>query len=227
MIKRLINCIYPKKCIICNKFTDSKLYICSKCMPTIEPISANTCRKCGLTKEHCECNKYVYHFTSIIAPFKNDGAAKAAMYNIKYHGMKEGTAFFSDYMAQLVNKKYKNINFDYAVSIPTSRSSKRQRGFDQAELICKSTAKKLNLPYLKKCLLLNRTPRSQHTLSANDRFLNTKDLYSINPKYDLSDKTILLMDDIKTTGASLDEAAKTLLLYGAESVYCVTALVTE
>ena len=66
--------------------------------------------------------------------------------------------------------------------------------------------------------------KSQHNMPFDERFQNVKGMYSFN--YRIEGKTILLVDDIKTTGASLDECAKQLLLAGAEHIYCITGLVT-
>ena len=86
MFQKLINIVYPNRCIICGDFTKSALNICDECTPKIEIITETTCKKCGLPQKACECSRFTYHFKALTAPFINDGAMKSGIYNLKFKG---------------------------------------------------------------------------------------------------------------------------------------------
>lgn len=227
MFKNILNAIYPTRCIICKDFTKSSFYICDECMPKLEIITKTTCRKCGLLKENCECNRFIYHFKGIVSPFFNEDAAKAAFYSFKFHGAIDASKFFSNYMAQFIKKRFKNIQFDAVIAIPMTKIATLDRGYNQAEVLAKDIANILNLKYHKGALKKIKKTKIQHEQFLEQRFLNIRNVFDVSSSFNPKDKTILLIDDIKTTGASLDEASRILLLNGAKEIYCATALITK
>ena len=121
---------------------------------------------------------------------------------------------------------YSKISFDCVTDVPLHRKSLRKRGFNQSQLLAKDLALKLNLEYksiLKKVVDNN----IQHKESAKNRKMNVYGAYDLKKGVNVDGKTILLVDDIKTTGATLNECAKMLLLGGAEEVYAITYSVTK
>ena len=92
-------------------------------------------------------------------------------------------------------------------------------------LLMSRIAKLLNLPFYDNILGFRKRKKLQHKIPFNERFKNIKDVYYV--KTPLKNKTVLLVDDIKTTGATLSECAKELLAAGSNRVYCVTGLITE
>ena len=176
MFKNILNAIYPTRCIICKDFTKSSFYICDECMPKLEIITKTTCRKCGLLKENCECNRFIYHFKGIVSPFFNEDAAKAAFYSFKFHGVIDASKFFSNYMAQFIKKRFKNIQFDAVIAIPMTKIATLDRGYNQAEVLAKDIANILNLKYHKGALKKIKKTKIQH-----EQFLEpeVKDKYPV------------------------------------------------
>ncbi len=226
LIKKLTCCVYPEKCINCGAFCESG-NICSKCSPLFEPITKPTCDLCGLTKENCECKKSIYRFKGIAAPFINENAAQTALYNFKFNGYISAADFFASYMVQTAKLKFKNITFDYCFAIPMSKISELARGYNQAELLAERVAKALEIKYIKRALIKTKNTSTQHELTKEERFSNLIGAYKLKPNINVKGKTVLLVDDIKTTGATLDEATKVLLIKGAKAVYCLCAAITE
>jgi ComF family protein len=167
----------------------------------------------------------VFHFKSAVAPFKNDGIAKTAMYRYKFKRTPGAELFFGREMAKTVRSVYYDISFDGVAFVPMHPRRQMKRGFNQAEQFARVLADIMGLKLYDKLLSAKYSKVTQHSSSLKERFANVKDAYTFNHK--VTGKTILLVDDIKTSGASLDACAKQLLLAGAENVYCITGLVTD
>lgn len=217
--------LYPNKCICCGKILDEDKQICSLCRHWIERVDAKKrCLVCGYDKRHCRCKSNVYHFKGMVAPFYNAGLAQRAFYQYKFTPKKHYASYFSAKMADTVRKELANIKFDCICVVPTSGKTIRQKGFDHAGLLAKQLGELLGLPV---CDVLVRLKggKPQHTLSLKERFLNARGRYTF--KKHINAGRVLLVDDILTSGATLDECSRQLLFAGADEVYCVTALITD
>lgn len=226
VFKTIINAIFPQRCISCGEIIGKGEFLCEYCFAFIERIDfAKVCERCGLPKSKCECMRRVFHFNSVIAPFVNDKIAKAAMYRYKFQRLNVCSGFFAAEMAKTVKIFYKDKQFDGITSVPMHTLKKLKRGFNQSEELAKGLSKMLGIPLYDNLLSVKYTSKKQHNMPLKDRFQNVKGKYHYN--YKVTGKNILLVDDIKTTGATVDECAKQLLLAGANAVYCVTSLISE
>ena len=117
-------------------------------------------------------------------------------------------------------------NFDYYTSVPTHKSKIKKRGYDQTRLIAVNAADLYKCKY-KKLLIQYKSNKSQKGLSAKERRKNVKDIYKISEKYNVQGKTILIIDDVVTTGSTLSACADILLQNGAKAVYCATITYTK
>ena len=215
---------YPRRCAVCGDLIPAGDLLCAKCAKEIHLISEEFCTKCGNLKQNCECKKFVFHFAGCASAFRNRDAAQKCMYDFKIFGKLDRSRFLAIAMAQCVRRRFSGVAFDCVCCVPMFPKKKRAKGFNQSEILAKALAKQLALPYVPKALQQVKAGLSQHTLNARDRFDNVKGLYACAGNF--SGKTVLLVDDIKTTGATLDECARQLRLAGAKAVLCVTALVS-
>lgn len=221
----IANALFPCKCYSCGRIIGEDEHLCEYCYEMLEYIETNKhCIRCGAYKKNCECNNRVFHFERVVAPFINDGVAKNAMYRYKFGRISSNTDFFAEEMAKTVRMVYNDINFDGIVYVPMHPLKKLRRGFNQSQLLANGLSKILKLDIFEDLLSCKYNKKSQHDMPFNERFQNIKGMYNFN--YRIEGKTVLLVDDIKTTGASLDECAKQLLLAGAEHIYCITGLIT-
>ncbi len=221
----LYSVFFPKTCAVCGKIIDENEALCDNCYELIErcdPIER--CLACGVKKSECQCKYRIYHFDACIAPFINIGVARRALYAFKFHRKLTFSEYLYKYMSLCVKNEYRDISFDGICFVPMSAKKKAKRGYNQSEILAEGMAKILGLP-LYNVLSAKHNKFSQHKLTLKQRFKNVKGLYSV--KGSVRGKRLLLIDDIKTTGATLDECSKQLLLAGADGVYCVTALMTE
>jgi len=222
--------LYPKQCVCCNDIIDENEELCDNCIRNIERVDdTKRCIKCGLLKGNCGCKIYVYHFEGCVAPFFNRGLAKRGAYSLKFKKREHVAEFFAREMAKTVRSQLSNIDFDVICYVPSTWRSYSKRGFNQSYLLAWHLSKILSIPLLKGAIKCKLLLSFQHKLNREKRFKVTRKKYYFSKHIaaDLKDKKVLLVDDIKTTGATLDECSRQLLFGGARSVFCVTALVTE
>ena len=127
-------------------------------------------------------------------------------------------------MAECVKTDFKDIEFDFICYIPFTTSQKIQRKYNQSELLAEKLSKKLNIPLSNIMVKLFDT-NSQHKMNLKYRAGNVFGVYDVKEKVDVTGKTILLVDDVRTTGATLNDCARILKIRGAEKVYCTVAVV--
>lgn len=225
LLNEILKVLYPKKCVSCGEIIDEDEFLCDQCFHSIESVDhTKHCRACGFDKKNCLCSYRVFRFAGIVSAFLNESIAQKAYYAYKFgHKMHYGQ-FFAERMSLSVVKGYHGIKFDYICAVPTSLRSKMKRGFDHSDIICNFMSSILKIPKLDNALVCKSFVKPQHTSDFKLRMKNVKGKYSFTRK--ISGGRILLVDDIMTTGATLDECARQLLLAGADEVYCVTALYT-
>ena len=115
-------------------------------------------------------------------------------------------------------ERLREWNCDLIVPMPMHWRRRLTRGLNPPELIAERVASSLRLPVARRLLRLRRKPRKQGTLTTLQRFRNVRDVFRVSTTYALNGVRLLLLDDVMTTGATANEAARTLLRHGAERV---------
>ena len=226
LFKTILEAFYPNVCLGCSEIIESGDSLCEYCHNMLDITAKDKlCLKCGLRKKKCDCSKYIFCFDGCIAPFYYSGIAKRMMYRFKFRREEYISDYFAQQMALCIKQNYHNIVFDTVVYVPMGKLRELRRGYNQSKVLAEKISKLLNLPMAEDVLQAKGRRKIQHNLSHDKRFLNVKDKYYC--KIPLKGKTVLLIDDIKTTGATLNQCALQLLKGGALSVYCATALITD
>ena len=194
--------LFTNKCTYCGKLVNKGETLCENCRDNLPRIKGERCKYCGAGKDRCKCNKHKMRY---------DGDFMA------YHFAKD--------MAKQVEKDFCDIGFDYITFVPISSFQRRHRDYNQSELLATELSKLLLLP-VNNVLEKIFDNDIQHESSQHRRKGNVLGIYDVREKADVKGKIILLVDDIKTTGATLNECAKILKIRGAEKVYCVTVALT-
>lgn len=122
-------------------------------------------------------------------------------------------------MADQVKKDYNDVIFDYAVGIPSTKHSMRERGYNQTVLLGKRVAKLLDIPFKKNILVRVFETKPQKGMSRLDRIGNVAGAYDVTKPELVEHRSILIIDDVFTTGATVNECAKMLKIFGARRVY--------
>ncbi len=225
ILSKLWEHLFPQRCPCCGELNDGG-NPCDTCSDKIidQLIVGRVCRYCGHEKHNCQCKKYHYLFEGVCAPYYNRGTAQDGVYMLKFQNAPYAADYFGQQMAETVLKRFQKVKFDAVCIVPSTRKALKEKRYDYVELLAKAMAKELKLPLDKRMLKKIRDTKKQHKLKHDERQSNVKGAYKATKRLD--GKTILLVDDIKTTGYTLSECAKQLRLMGAEKVYCVTALLT-
>lgn len=212
--KNLIYLFYPKRCPFCNKIIDKNLCICTSCDESIK-------RELKIKKIMIEeLNKEVI----CVSPFSYNEPIKTAICDYKFKGILDYSDLFSKEVSKVVSDYFKDI--DIITAVPLYKIRKRERGFNQSEILASKIGKIIGVPYIE-LLVKFKNNKVQHSLPKLEREENVKNVYKAVNEDKIKGKNILLCDDIVTTGSTLKECAKTLFLAGASRVYCATTAKAE
>ncbi|MCQ2455543.1 MAG: double zinc ribbon domain-containing protein [Clostridia bacterium] len=221
----IIGFFYPSVCMSCAKLTDDGSNLCAECRGNIVRIDQNKrCTRCGLQKPDCDCKHSIFYFDSIVSPFFNEKTARNIIYRYKLFGKSFLSDYITDNMINEINNEYKDVKFDAVIPVPTSLRSSNRKGFDHTYLLAKQISEKTGIPVSKKAVSIRPLKSSQHKSTYKQRLKNVQNKYYCKRKLDY--ENVLLIDDIKTTGATLNACSKELLFAGVRRVYCATALVS-
>ncbi len=216
--------LFPKTCLICGK---EKTYICQDCLSLIEINERQYCPFCsppkitldGRTCPSCRRKKYLngLYFSTTYDNF----IIKKLIYEFKYNRLKELSLPLSYLIIEHLLALNKNVDFSsfLLIPIPLHKSKLKERGFNQSEEITKHLAAFLNTQFLNNVLVRKRKTFNQATLNKKEREINLKNSFACQNQHLIHNQKIILVDDIFTTGATIEEGAKTLKKAGAKEVW--------
>ena len=220
--------IYPARCISCDRVLsaeETEPGICRRCLMEKKAVFAKEpiCLKCGRglldeTKELCgSCRKKSHPFVSARAVFFYGGGIKKGMYRFKYGGRRAYGRTYADLALRRCGRWLKGVEPDFIVPVPMYLKKERERGYNQAKTLGHALSKATGIPYIN-CLKRVKSTIPLKLLSPEQRKKNIKGAFILG-KADIKYKRILLVDDIYTTGATVDECTRILLEGGAAAVY--------
>lgn len=222
----LIKLLYPQRCRFCNNVIDIRCEMCHTCENTLKRIEGDICKLCGASIEECNCRHKKHYYKYVCAPFYYEGAASRAIWRFKFRNSTRLASVFAEDMLECFNNHYNGYDFDVCTFVPSAKEDFENRGYNQAELLAREFCNIIGL----KCedlLVKNFSTKTQHSLSSAERSGNLAGAIDIKDNVDVENKRILLIDDIKTTGSTLNECAKMLLIGGASEVFCLTVAITN
>lgn len=223
-LNRLASFVFPNRCLLCGEIVEYYVDICSQCRQDLYYAEPPFCQKCGRGLRYDLCGGREYAFVRNISMIYYTGKAKKGLVSFKAKGERSTAAGFAKLILPLVKKEYGGISFDYITNVPITKKQKIKRGFNHQQLFALELGRSLGIRY-KDIIDKIRDTRPQHSLELEQRLTNLRDAFSIKPDINLKGKTVLLCDDMFTTGATLDECSKVMREKGAE-VYTVTIAIT-
>lgn len=226
--QKFLDLLYPEgiTCSFCDNdvFENNEYQTCIECKDELPFIHGDICKRCG-TKlfsmatycNRCQSNKY--SFTKARAVFYYKDKIAAAIKNLKFNNAVYLTNPLSRYMADLY---FKEFDCDILVPVPMYSENLKKRGYNQAELLANSLGKIINKEVNTKDLIKINKTKSQADLDFNERQNNLTKAFKVVNKNVFKGKKVLIVDDIFTTGATVENCAKALLKAGALKVYAIT-----
>jgi ComF family protein len=227
----LFQFLLPRQCPCCEKFLgESQNGFCSNCLSEIHWIEPPFCSICGTPfisegiKSHpCgACVTHLKYFTMARALGNYEGALQAAIHHWKYEGRTYLTPFFAEWMAEGLVRYWSADSFDLLIPTPLHFQRLRERGFNQALLLVKELSHRTGIPYRKKILQKKKPTIPQVNLSGPEREKGLRGAFHLIGEEELKGKSVLLVDDVYTTGATVNECSKVLLNGGAARVDVLT-----
>lgn len=218
--------LFTQRCRYCGRVIDIRKEACQACEENIKEITGAICYKCGKEKKKCDCNGQLLFYEKLCAPYYYDGAIKSLIWRYKFRGKTDIANFLAEQMAKCVVIRYEGYDFDLITYVPGTKKDIKSRGYNQAEILAKKLSEIIDVP-CEELLIKSFETAPQHTLPEMKRSGNLLGVFDVKANVDVEFKRILLCDDVKTTGVTLNECAKTLMIGGAAEVFCITAAVTE
>lgn len=218
----IYNILSPTWCVECGKpISRSDRHVCRECFDRIKYVKSG-CPVCSGEldeKGDCEiCSTRQIYFDKNVIAAEYEGVMKSLITGYKFVPKKRIAKVIADivfpHASQLAGK------VDCITAVPASKKKKWKRGFNQAEEVAKEIAKRIGLPYIQ---FLRETPQSkkQKSLGFTDRFFNVLDRYHIEDKAKPAGRSVLMFDDVFTTGATINECARVLKAAGVLHVFVV------
>ena len=233
MADKVIDIIYPRRCPVCDDIVNGTgAYVCDECRDVFCKISEPRCMKCGSslsdeTQILCgECSCHEHFFDSSRAAFIYDDMLKESIYRFKYGGRAEYADYYAAKMGDLLHGYIMSCRAQALIPIPLHKSRLAKRGYNQAELIARRLSDRFDIPLRNDILKRQAKTAVQKSLSASQRQNNLKKAFKIASDV-VKLNNIILVDDIFTTGSTIDAAARCLKEAGVMNVFCLVLAVAD
>ncbi|GIV66116.1 MAG: amidophosphoribosyltransferase [Bellilinea sp.] len=212
--------LYPPSCAACKKHGER---LCASCQSQVIPIDhQRACPICDLpgASDICpDCRSTTPAFDQLRSYAVYEGVLRQTIHHLKYENDLPLADTLSRFLISLIRQQ--NWQVDLICPVPLSPQRLRERGYNQSALLAQLLGWAISTPYSNKALFRTRETRSQVGLSAEQRRENVRGAFSALANL-VRDKTILLVDDIATTSATLSACAEALKIVGARKVYAIT-----
>jgi ComF family protein len=231
----LISIIFPGDCRICGALlVDARrVPICDQCLGSFQRVPQPYCGICGrplpgLTHREDEpplcpaCHDKTYAFDRALSFAIYEGALVQAVLLLKFEQIEPLGRWFAERLAGLVESEGEGLSADVVVPVPLHRDRERERGYNQAALLSKPLSKRLRLPHKAVLLMRTRARPDKRILSLEERWESVRGAFATRLGSRVDNLRVLLVDDVLTTGATLDACARALHEAGAKSVIALT-----
>lgn len=230
-----LHVVFPCRCVFCRRFMHphSKIAVCASCMRRIPfAMAYPRCMRCGKPTDGGKYCDFCMHrggfgYERLSAPYLYQGGVRRALILFKKERYQGFAEVFARHMCAVLAYDCKEIDFDGVVSVPPRKRRMRKEGYDQAETLGRAVAKHLGIPYLPGAMVQLEERAKQSGLTEGERIRNVCGNYAVRKAKTVKGKCILLVDDISTTGSTMQECARMLKNAGAASVYAAAAAVVE
>lgn len=224
--KSFLDFVFPPRCVVCREFVDLPHSLCMTCRERWPQLREAGCVVCaeafvsGPSHLCADCLQDPPGFERIYAAGLYEGNLHDLVVRLKYQGEERLAVFLGKRMADALSEEER---FDWILPVPLHISRLRERGFNQAVLLGRTLGRSKRIPMAVDCLKKVRSTPPQATLKKEERRKNLRGVFALQDAGRFKGKSILLVDDVATTGETLREAARVLKRAGAGRVVAVVA----
>ena len=230
-LRGAISLLYPALCEICAEPIAHSDYLCPECLTSAARIKAPFCATCsepfdGAITETFSCANCAHrklYFESAVSSYRSRGLVRKIVHDFKYGRHIHLRFPIADWLGEtLEDPRLQGRRFDLVVPVPLHPTRKRERGFNQAELLAELFCARAGLT-MRPVLERIRYTTTQTVFDRVERMENLRDAFCLRKKMDVRGLRVLLIDDVLTTGSTLSECARVLKEAGATFVHAATA----
>ena len=219
--------LYPPRCVLCDALLPArKDGCCPECEKRLPWTGSVVCMKCGRpiadeSQEYCpECLHQTHAFDRGVAAFTYTGAMRQAVYRMKAANRRDYLPFFAQSIVRAAAPQLRFWRPEVILPVPMHPKKRRKRGYNQSELLAKELGRLTGIPVRSDLLRTVRPVREQKKLNRRERMQNLRGSIALIGQ-DFPYRTVLLADDVFTTGSTMDEIARVLKEAGAAHVFFV------
>lgn len=228
-IQKFCGCVcgvlYPRRCPVCMEIvTPRGALIHAECKKKLRYICEPACKRCGrqlayMEKEYCgECRKREFHYMRGYAVWQYEENIRRSLSGFKYHSRKEFADFYVAEAVRLYAGRIRQEDPEVLVPVPVHRARRAGRGFNQAQILAQGIGRLMGIPVDAACLLRTKQTMRLKDLGRRERAKMLKGAFAVNPAKKVDYHSVMLVDDIYTTGSTADACAAVLRRAGVEKV---------
>jgi len=224
LLRGITDLLFPPHCIVCHRATDSRDgQVCTECRERLPFVSDHRCPTCGhelgpyaVVRKRCHaCRGKSLHFRSATAPFRYEGAVRELILRMKLSRQPHLAAPLARFLGDHLESAGIMGEVDVVVPVPLHWRRRLRRGYNQALLVARAVSRRFGVKLESRCLRRARPTGSQTSLSMTARFKNLRGAFALRRQGAFSGKTVLLIDDVLTTGATCAECSRVLAGVGS------------
>ncbi len=190
-------------------------YACNICKKNLEYIKKESVSKLVYNK----------HYDYLISSYKYRSIIRKFILDFKFEDKKYLVDFLTSKLSKLIIQYSKINHIDFILYVPISLKRFYERGYNQSFLLARNISKEIGIPIIKYGLIKIKHNKRQSELNHIDRFFNTKGVYKVNKIYDFKNKSVILIDDIYTTGNTVNECSRILKECGVKKIVVATVAI--
>lgn len=230
MIQKLyagaLELLFPGRCPLCDEvLTPFGEHICASCAVKLQYVKEPYCRKCGKSltdaqKEYCFDCTHRKHFYDRGRALYEYPCIHTSIYRFKYRGRREYAVFYAEEIVRVLGRQIREWRAEALLPVPLHMSRQRKRGYNQAEVLAREIGKRMQLPVRNDIVKRVRRTTPQKELDNRERQNNLKKAFKICGN-DVKLEVVIVIDDIYTTGSTIDEIASELKKAGVRQVFFI------
>ncbi len=224
-VRKLLALLFPRRCPVCDDVAPWGHTICPRCIGKFKKLEEPWCMRCGKKLiqegEYCgDCMRVNHVFERARSLYEYDSVA-AAVYRFKYSGRQEYADYFGEEISRELGDFIKRTEAQVLIPVPLHTKRQKKRGYNQAMLLAKAVSRRTGVPVCDNLVTRVKNTKPLKQQNPKERQNNLKKAFNI-AENDVKLKSTIIIDDIYTTGSTIDEMARVLKAHGVERVYAIT-----